>query len=50
MGFPVINFVRYLQSPGTQGQNMRPNRLSHTLSLNTVVFINATIGFSETFF
>ena len=32
---------------GTQGQNMRPNRLSHMLksSMNTVLFVNATIGF-----
>ena len=36
----------------TQGQNMRPNRLSHILksSMNTVLFVNATIGFSENLF
>ena len=27
----------------TQGQNMRPNRLSHIYSMNTVLFVNATI-------
>ena len=35
---------------GTQGQNMRPNRLSHLYiksSMNTVLFVNATVGFSE---
>ena len=47
-----------LQFPGTQGQNMRLNRLSHIYiyiyiytcidtSKNTVLFVNATIGFSE---
>ena len=39
-------------SESTQGQNMRPNRLSHILksSMNTVLFVNATIGFSENLF
>ena len=40
-------------SESTQGQNMRPNRLSHILksSMNTVLFVNATIGFFlKTFF
>ena len=38
------------------GQNMRPNRLSHIYiyiyksSMNTVLFVNATIGFSENLF
>ena len=52
-GFPVIEYMSYLQSPGTQGQNMRPNRLSHRIlksSINTVVFVNATNDFSENFF
>ena len=41
------------QSPGTGGQNMRPNRVSHIIqksSMNTVLFVNATIGFSENLF
>ena len=33
---------------GTQGQNMRPNRLY--ISLYTVLFVNANIGFSENLF
>ena len=33
--------MSYLQSPGTQGQKS---------GMNTVVFVNATIGFSETLF
>ena len=24
-----MNIINFLQSPGTEGQNMRPNRLSH---------------------
>ena len=38
---------------GTRGQNMRPNKLSHYIlksSMNTVLFVNATIGFSENLF
>ena len=40
---------------GTQSQNMRPNRFSHyniilKSSMNTVLFVNATIGFSENLF
>ena len=37
---------------GTHGQNMRPNRLSHIYKsrMNTVLFVNATIGFSENLF
>ena len=41
---------------GIQGQNMRPNRLSHIYThvykskMNTVLFVNATIGFSENLF
>ena len=37
---------------GTRGQNMRPNRLSHKnkSSMNSVLFVKATIGFSENFF
>ena len=38
---------------GTRSQNMRPNRLSHYIlksSMNTVLFVNATIGFSENLF
>ena len=43
-------------SESTQGQNMRPNRFSQiyiqksTCSMNTVLFVNATIGFSENLF
>ena len=37
-----------------QGQTMRPNRVSHThvykSCMNTVLFVNATIGFSENLF
>ena len=41
---------------GTRGQNMRTNRLSHIYiyiyksSMNTVLLVNATIGFSENLF
>ena len=36
---------------GTQGQNMRPNVLSHIFrsSMNTVLFVNAAIDFLKTF-
>ena len=36
----------------TRFRNMRPNRLSHIYKslLNTVLFVNATIGFSENLF
>ena len=27
--FLATDYMSFLQSPGTQGQNMRPNRLSH---------------------
>ena len=53
-GFPVIDYMSYFQCPGTPGQNMRPNRLSHTIiqksSMNTMVYVNETIGFSENLF
>ena len=32
---------------GIQAQNMRPNRLDIVSSMNTVLFVNTTIGFSE---
>ena len=39
---------------GTRGQNMRPNRLSHIYKslvfMNIVLFVYATIGFSENLF
>ena len=40
---------------GTQGHNMRPNRLSriyyvYKSSINSVLFVNATIGFSGNLF
>ena len=28
-GFLATDFMNFLQSPGTRGQNMRPNRHSH---------------------
>ena len=31
-------------------QNMRPNRLSQKSSMNTALFVNTTIGFSENLF
>ena len=40
--------MSFLQSPGTRGQNMRRNSLKS--SKNTVLFVNATIVFSENFF
>ena len=47
---PVIDYMSYLQSPGTQGQN-RPNRLSiYKSSMNTVVFVNASIVLFENLF
>ena len=30
-GFLATDYMSFLQSPGTQGQNIRPNRLSKTL-------------------
>ena len=49
LGFLATDYKRFLHSPaGPQGQNMRPNRFSH--SMNTVLFVNATIGFSENLF
>ena len=33
-----------------QGQTMRPNRVSHKSFMNTVLFVNATIGFAENLF
>ena len=32
-GFLVTDCISFVQSPGTQGQNMRPNRLSYITSL-----------------
>ena len=29
-GFLATDYMSFVQSPGTQGQNMRPSRLSHT--------------------
>ena len=52
-GFLATDYSSFLQSPGTQGQNMRSNRLSHILyksSMNTVLFVNANTGFSENLF
>ena len=46
-GLLATDCMSFLQSPGTQGQNTRPNRLIHKFSMNTVIFVNATIGFSE---
>ena len=31
LGFPAIDYMTYLQSPDTQGQNIRPNSLSHIM-------------------
>ena len=28
-GFLAADYMSFLQSPGTQSQNMRPNRLTH---------------------
>ena len=28
-GFLATDYMSFLHSPGNQGQNMRPNRLSH---------------------
>ena len=46
-GFRATDYMSFLQSPGTQDQNMRPNRLSHILkfSMKTMLFVNATIVF-----
>ena len=30
-GFLATDYMSFLQSPGTEGQNLRPNRLSHKL-------------------
>ena len=54
-GFLVTDYKSFVQSPGTQGQNMRPNRLCHIYiyiyiyksSMYTLLFVNATIGFSS---
>ena len=44
------DFMSFLQSPGTQVQNMRANRLGHKSSMNTVLFVKTTTGFSENLF
>ena len=47
-GFLDTDYMSFLQSPGTQSQNMRSNRLSHVYSkssMNTVLFVNAAISF-----
>ena len=46
------SWLNHYHAPSTEGQNMRPNRLSHIYksSMNTVLFVNATIGFSENLF
>ena len=28
-GFLATDYIRFVQSPGTQGENMRPNRISY---------------------
>ena len=48
-GFLATDYMSFLQSPGTKGQNMRPNRLSQKTSMSTVQFVNATIVFLKTF-
>ena len=32
-GFLATDFISFLQSPGTEGRNMRPNRLSHIIEI-----------------
>ena len=52
-GFLATDYMSLLQSPSTQGQNMTPNRLSHKYinsSMDTVLFVKATIGFSDNLF
>ena len=42
-----------MQSPGTEGQNVRPKQAYYShikSSMNTVLFVNATIVFSENLF
>ena len=44
-GFLATNYMSFLQSTGTRGQNMGPNRLSHIYvyiwktSMNTVLLV-----------
>ena len=49
-GFLATEYMSFLQSPGTYVQNMRPNRLCRKSSMNTMLFVNATVGFSENLF
>ena len=41
-GFLSADFMSFVQTPRTQGQNMRPIRLSNIYksSMNTVIFVN----------
>ena len=32
-GFLATDYMSFLQSPGTEGQNMRPNRVNHIHSM-----------------
>ena len=32
-GFLATDYISFLQSPGTEGRNMRPNRLSHIIEI-----------------
>ena len=43
--FLATGYISFHQSPGTQGQNMRLNRLSKKSSMNIVLFVNAAIVF-----
>ena len=51
-----LDYMSFLQSPGTAGQITRLNRLSHIYiyiyksSMNTVIFVKAITGFSENLF
>ena len=40
-----LDYMSFLQSPGTPDQIMRLNRLSHIYSMNTVIFVKATTVF-----
>ena len=50
-GYLATDYMSFLQIPGTEGQNMRLKQAeSYKSSMNTVLFVNATIGFSKNLF
>ena len=50
-GFMATDYMSFHHCPGTQGQNMRTNRLCHIYkSMNNVLFVTLLLFFLKTFF